>query len=218
MRQYLLVLLAGLAGCGTVDSTRIDYKPADTMSFRFEDERPVEERLTTKGRSPAGHTTLLADDSITPPGPVLLKAKLSETLGGKISGRKVVLSEFSVQIFEPVAVVNEQAFQSAANSVPGAGIAGVLFGRLLVGGIEAVKSEKTVRVRIAGAVDAAKFEATEYGTFRGRVTEDDINSVILKALDGTASRIRDELAKPPAAAMAEDSRAADGATAAKPVE
>jgi hypothetical protein len=195
MRVYPLMLLAGFAACGTVESTRVNYKVVDSISFRFEDERPIEERLTARTSSVAGRTTLMGDDSISPSGPMLLRSKLGEALSEEISGAKVLLSEFSVQIFEPAAQINEQAFQSAANSVPGAGIAGVLLGRLFVGGIEAVKSEKTVRVRISGAVDAVRFGASTYGTFKGRVTEDNINSVILKALDETVGNIKEELAK-----------------------
>ena len=45
----------------------------------------------------------------------------------------MVLKEFKVQVYDPVVQVNEQQFSTAASSVPGAGILGLLFGRLLVG-------------------------------------------------------------------------------------
>lgn len=104
-------------------------------------------------------------------------------------GKVIFLREFSVEIYDPDAVVNEQQYSNAASSTPGAGILGVLLGRILVGGIESARMQKTVTVRINGSVGEKEFSSRESGDFRGRVTEDDVNSVIVRTLDAVVAEI-----------------------------
>lgn len=198
MRIFLVATLSiALVACGTVGSTKIDASPKESVSFQFQDERPIDQRLTTKSKSPAGELTFLADDSIEPSGPTLLKTWLSDKFGDGIAGKNVVLLEFSVKVFEPVVAINEQGFQSAANSVPGAGVLGVLLARLLVGGIENATSDKSVGVRISGKIDNSEFSTSANGIFKGRVTESNVNSVILQALDGIVDEVKHALTKIP---------------------
>jgi hypothetical protein len=185
------VVLATLwmTGCGTVGSTKLDVPPAKFAAFEIQDERPAEQRTSSKTKEPYGEVSRLGDDAMTPAGPELLKAWLGDKIGARLSGKQIVLSEFSVQVVDPAVQINEQSFNNAMASTPGANPVSGLFARWLIGGIESLKSDKTVGVRIAGKFDGSDFVARGGGSFKGRVSEANINSVITQALEGTVKEI-----------------------------
>ena len=190
MRSASLALTALLlSGCGTTTATKLDVRPASSTSFELRDERRFDQRITTTSRQSSGETTILGDDGVSPPLPQLFTTWLEKTLSKPLAGKVILLREFSVEIYDPDAVVNEQQYSNAASSTPGAGILGILLGRILVGGIESARMEKTVTVRINGSVGEREFSARESGGFRGRVTEADVNSVIVRTLDAVVVEI-----------------------------
>jgi hypothetical protein len=195
-RVAIVATALALSGCGSVATTKLNVTSKEVTSFAFRDERPLELRLSYKNAASYGETTRLGDDSISPSGPVLVKAWLHDKLGARLAGKKIVLTEFSVEVFDPAVSINEQNFQNAMASTPGAGpLAGAL-ARLLVGGIESARSDKTVGVKIGGKIDDDDFNARGGGAFKGRVLGDDINSVITQALDNTVSEIDKVLSAP----------------------
>src|SRR2546427_9154168 len=104
------VLLATLwaTGCGTVGSTKLDVTPPKFAAFEVRDERPAEQRTSSKTKESYGEVSRLGDDAVTPPGPELLKAWLGDKIGARLLGRQIVLSEFSVQVVDPAVQINEQ--------------------------------------------------------------------------------------------------------------
>ena len=185
------VLLAALwtTGCGTVGSTKLDVTPPKFAAFEIHDERPAEQRTSSKAKEAYGEVSRLGDDAMTPPGPELLKAWLGDKIGARLLGKKIVLSEFSVQVVDPAVQINEQGFNNAMASTPGANAVSGLLARWLIGGIESAKSDKTVGARIAGKFDGADFAARGGGSFKGRVSQANINSVIAQALEGAVIEI-----------------------------
>lgn len=198
MRQLLTMLTVLLLfGCGTTGSTRIDIAPAKFTAFDIKDARPLDQRVSSKATESYGEISRLGDDAITPSGPQLLKVWLGEKLGERLSGKMIVLSEFSVQIVDPKVTLDEHRFSNAMASTPGANAVSGLLARWLIGGIESVKSDKTVGVRITGTVDSAEFSARGGGSFKGRVSEANINSVITQALDSVVIEIGRLIKEPP---------------------
>jgi hypothetical protein len=185
------VLLATLSaiGCGTVGSTKLDVTPPTFAAFEIQDERPAERRTSSKTNESYGEVSRLGDDAMTPPGPELLKAWLGDKIGARLSGKQIVLSEFSVEVVDPAVQINEQGFNNAMASTPGANAVSGLLARWLIGGIESAKSDKTVGVRIAGKFAGSDFAARGGGSFKGRVSQANINSVIAQALEGAVTEI-----------------------------
>ncbi len=192
------VLLATFwtTGCGTVGSAKLDVMPPKFVAFEIQDERPAEQRTSSKTKESYGEVSRLGDDAMTPPGPELLKAWLGDKIGARLSRKQIVLSEFSVEVMDPAVQINEQGFNNAMASTPGANPVSGLLARWLIGGIESVKSDKTVGVRIAGKFDGADFAARGGGSYKGRVSQANINSVITQALEGTVTEIERLLSGP----------------------
>lgn len=199
-----LAVLA-LVGCGTVGSTKLDVRTSEPVAFSFLDERPAEQRATLKSQEMYGELTRLGDDAITPTGPALLKTWLNEKLSTRLAGATVVLREFSVEILDPAVSIDEGRFGAAMESTPGADPVSGLLARWLIGGIESVKSDKTVGVRISGKIRDREFSGRGGGSFKGRVSEDNINSVITQALDAAVADI--ELLLAPSGNIPPDSTA-----------
>lgn len=190
MRTAALLLVASIvASCGTTSSTKLDIRPTGVVSFDFRDERPAEQRLTRKSRVSYGEMTLLGDDGISPEPPALFRTWLEKALSKELAGRVVALREFSVQIIAPDAVVDEQGFSTAAGATPGANAVATMLARALVGGVGSAGSEKMVSVRIGGRVADREFSARWGGSFKGRITEEDVNSVIVQALDAMVKEV-----------------------------
>ncbi len=202
MRLIAITLIAiTLQGCGTVSSTKLNTQPVQSTVFEFQDQRPEEQRITAKFHEPAGEITQLGDDAVSPPSPELVKTWLNNKLSYQLAQKKVVLKEFSVRILDPTVSIDEQRFeQSTASS--GADPISSLLARWLITATESARSEKTVSVQIAGKVGEQEFTGSGRGSFKGRVTENNINSVITQALDATISDIMQTMAflEPPSKA------------------
>lgn len=182
-----LVLLI-LGGCGTASSVRLATQAPIGSSFEFQDQRQDDQRHTRIDRSAHGASTYLGDDSLQPSGPELLRAWLHRQLDAKLKGKEVALLEFTVQIYEPAVVIDDNALQSAAASTPN-GYAALPFAGLMILGIERIRSEKSVRVVIQGTVASAEFAVTASEMFRGRVTESNLRETLEKALDQAVAEV-----------------------------
>jgi len=189
MRLIAITLIAiTLQGCGTVGSTKLNTQPVQSTVFEFQDQRPEEQRITAKFHEPGGEITQLGDDAVSPPSPDLVKTWLNNKLSYQLAQKKVVLKEFSVRILDPTVSIDEQRFeQSTASS--GADPISSLLARWLITATESARSEKTVSVQIAGKVGEQEFTGSGRGSFKGRVTENNINSVITQALDAAIADI-----------------------------
>jgi len=202
MRLIAVTLIVmTLQGCGTVGSTKLNMQPVQSTVFEFQDQRPDDQRVTVKHQGPNGEITQLGDDAISPPGPDLVRSWLNNKLSSQLAHKKVVLDEFSVQILDPKVAINEQGMDQAT---AGADPISSLFARWVIVGIESARSGKTVIVQITGKIEKQEFTGSGRENFKGRVTESNINSVIVQALDAVISDItrlltasNSELAKQP---------------------
>jgi hypothetical protein len=183
-RIAAFALALALTACGTVGSTKLDIKSTETRIFEFQDQRPTLERETSRTKQGGTVLTRLGDDRINPSGPALLRAWLHNKAPATLDGKRVVLTEFLVLVYEPPV----RAFDGTEN----AGLVGLLVGH----GIAAAKSPKTVRVHVSGTVDGKEFSAIGLENFTGRVQENEINSVITQALDVATTKIAEILAGP----------------------
>jgi len=197
---HVIAVIAALllAGCGTVGSTKLDVAAAKFAAFEIKDDRPIEERESSISRNSYGELSRLGDDAITPSGPQLLKAWLGRKLGERLSGKTIVLKEFSVQVVDPKVTLDGGGFSSAMAATPAANPVSGLLALVFIGAIESAKSNKTVGVRITGTIDNVEFLASGGGSFKGRVSEANINSVITQALDHAASEIERLIKESPA--------------------
>jgi len=187
--MYTTAVLLALTGCGTVTSTKLDLAVHQAPDFEILDERPAETRVTHKSQNPEGEVTSLGDDGVNPSGPLLLQSWLSKSFSSRLSGKKLTLQEFSVEITDPTVTVDNQGFSNAVASTPGADPLSAMLAYWLIVGVERVKSEKYVGVRISGKLGDNAFTSRGDGNFKGRVSESDINSVITQALELAATQI-----------------------------
>lgn len=204
MRSLLFAAVLLLAACGAVESTKLDVVPITTTAFSFQDDRPAEDRHSAVINSIGGKSTMLADDTINPPGPALLQTWLSRKLDKPLAGKTVALRVFSVQIYEaPTSSWTDnrsayQAAQSSTASVPGSNpltqAIGMGLAGLVINGFKSANADKYVWVKISGTVDGVEFAGSGNATFHGHVGEADVNGVITKALDDTADQIEKNLA------------------------
>jgi hypothetical protein len=196
-RGTTVVVLFLLAGCGTVQSTkmdipasRIDIPAGDPALIALQDERPADQRASSKDGDAYGEITRLGDEAVSPPGPALLKIWLSNKLSAQLKGKTVTLHEFSVQITELRSTVNGVAINNGASLAPG----GFLIAPWLVPAMQRAGSRKIVGVRISGKVDEKEFFSKKSDEFQGRVSVENINSLIRGALDDATAEIEKLLA------------------------
>jgi hypothetical protein len=191
MRYLNLVLVAILlAGCGTISSINFGARLPEKISFAFRDERPPEEKNSRTDRSRYGKVLYFGDDRVTPTGPELLKASLESRLHAMLAGKTVSLSEFSVYVHDAGASLDRKHLNAFAASTPG-GYAGAPFAGLLLGGVEKAKSDKkTVRIQIRGTVDRAEFASDTADTYSTRITEEDMQATLSKALDEATLQVQ----------------------------
>jgi hypothetical protein len=190
MRQIAitLIVIATLQGCGTTRSTKLNVQPVQSTAFEFQDQRPEEQRITARYQESGGEITQLGDDTVYPPGPDLFKTWLNNKLLPRLTHKKVVLKEFFVRVLDPAASIDERAFDQATAS-SGADPISSLLARWLITATESTRSGKIVSVQISGKIGEQEFTGSGEGSFKGRVTEGNINSVIVQALDAAVSDI-----------------------------
>lgn len=193
MRYLSLAFLAILlSACGTTTSVRYATQVPESTSFSFRDERPTVEKHSRKDRSLLGTTLFFGDDNLTPAGPELLKAALESRLHASLRGKTVSLNEFTVYVYDSAAPFGSERLHGAA-SLPSGYAAAPFAG--LISGIDKVRSDKIVRVRIKGDVDLIRFSTNTADTYRGRVTEQNIQATLSKALDAAVSEVEHAAAR-----------------------
>jgi hypothetical protein len=196
MRFLIIVVLSLLAGCGTTGSIQANLAPVEGTNFILVDGRSVDQRTGSKFKESSGtDVSIFGDDLITPPPPVLVKSWLHHQGSRAIAGRTLYLRQFEVRVEEPPVAVDEARFSQAASSTPGAGFLGVLLARAVVGSIEIVRGDKNVLLSIEGALDQWPFKVRSGGSFKGRVTESDVMSVINSALAETKVELERQVAR-----------------------
>jgi len=182
------LLAVSLAGCGTATMTRLDVKTVDSAAFRLVDERTAEQRTSSTNTHSYGNTTRLGDDAITPSPLALTRTWLSKTVPDWLRNKVVALREFTVQISVPNAEIDEARFQSAVMSTPG-GIVAAPLARLFITGIENMRTPKSVTATIVVSAEGRDYSATDGRSFQGRVTEENIGTVVSGALDALLKAI-----------------------------
>lgn len=192
LAKALIVIFAvlSMAGCGTTGSVSLDIRSGNGSSFSFRDERPHGQRQSHKDDGPTATTVFYGDDNLIPPPVEMLRATLANELSEVLAGKEVTLTEFVVSVAEPTVSIDVGRLETAAQSVPNPSPLGMVLAAPVIFGIESIRSEKLVHVEIRGKVDQEEFLAFYSERFRGRVTENNIRSVLVSALDEVVSSVR----------------------------
>jgi hypothetical protein len=192
MKSILLSVSLALAltACGTTSSTKLDVTVVDASKLPLLDERPPEQRLASQSTSSIGTLTRLGDDSVSPQPVALVRTWLYRGLPDALATRRVALTRFAIEIYDPAVTVDHQRLGTAAAGVPGANAASAGLAGGLITGIESIHSTKTVGAKIELRIDDKVVAARGGGSFQGRVTEADINAVITDALDDLVRKLR----------------------------
>lgn len=114
-----------------------------------------------------------------------------------LAGKTIVLRDFEVRVNDPAVVIDEGRFAQTASNVPGANPLSALLARALVGGIESARSQKFVTVLISATLGQSPVEASGTGSFKGRVSETDVMTVIESALGEVKREIEKQIAQVP---------------------
>jgi len=186
-RLCAAALVSLTVACGTTSEVRLATPVQQATSFNFVDERPPENRASNVVEGVAGTSTFYGDDKLSPTAPELTKAWLQKAFGSELSGKTVTLDVFTVSVFDPGAVIDENQFAAATRNAPAsnpaAGALGALLARPIIYGIESVKAQKSIQVRMAGKVGEQHFSVTYAEQVRGRVTERNVVNTITRGLD-----------------------------------
>lgn len=178
-----------LSACGTASSVKLAIQVPDKTSFVFRDERPPEQKFSRTDHSSSGTVVIFGDDNIAPPAVEIMRAKLQERLSTPLEGKTVLLTEFQISVFDPAASVDMNSLHTAAASTPGGYAAAPLAGVFILG-IEKIKSEKIVLIRIKGALDNTAFFSYVSDNYRGRVTEENIRTSLERVLEDVTTELQ----------------------------
>lgn len=196
--SWALVML--VSACGATSEVRIAAPVQEVTSFKFQDERPSDNRASHIDGGVAGTSVFYGDDNLSPPAPELMKAWLYKTMDAELAGKAVTLRQFTVSVFDPGATVDRQQLDVAQNtartSVPkGGGMQGALGVALaepIVYGIESAKIQKSIWVRIEGDLDQKPFYVIHSEHVRGRVTERNVRNTIIRGLDKLVATLKSD--------------------------
>lgn len=188
-------LSLALGACGTTSEVRLASPVQQATSFEFRDERPADNRASNVAEGVAGTSTFYGDDKLSPTAPELTKAWLQKAFGSELSGKTVSLRLFTVSVFDPGAVIDEQRFATATQSVPAstnpaAGALGALLARPIIYGIESMKAQKSIYIRIEGQIDEQRFSVIHAQHVRGRVTERNVVNTITRGLERLVGELK----------------------------
>jgi len=192
------LLSLAVAACGTTSEVRLATPVQQATSFQFVDERPADNRASSVAQGAAGTSTFYGDDNLSPSAPELTKAWLQKAYGSQLSGKTVTLRLFVVSVFDPGAVIDEKQFDAATRTArqsvpgynPGAGALGALLARPIIYGIESMKTQKSIHVRIEGQIDEQRFSVIHAEQVRGRVTERNVVNTVSRGLDRLVGELK----------------------------
>ena len=191
-------LSLALVACGTTSEVRLATPVQQATSFEFRDERPADNRASNLAEGVAGTSTFYGDDKLSPTAPELTKAWLQKAFGAELSGKTVTLRLFTVSVFDPGAVIDEKQFDAATRTArqstpgynPAAGALGALIARPIIYGIESMKAQKSIYLRIEGQIDEQRFSVIHAEQVRGRVTERNVVNTITRGLERLVGELK----------------------------
>ena len=116
----------------------------------------------------------------------------------ELSGKTVTLRLFTVSVFDPGAVIDEKQFDAATRTArqstpgynPAAGALGALIARPIIYGIESMKAQKSIYLRIEGQIDEQRFSVIHAEQVRGRVTERNVVNTITRGLERLVGELK----------------------------
>jgi hypothetical protein len=186
VRFALPVCIAlSLAACGSTSAVKLSPKVAvqtpETTGFRFVDDRTAETRISRVEKNNGSVNNYFGDDNLSPDAPALVKAWLHNNLAAELQGRQVTLVEFVVNVYEPPVTLNEAGLAAAG---------GGIFTALLLKGIEGSRIEKIVHISVQGKVDAEPFFVIGSERFRGRVSDENVQTTLVATLDKVVADVR----------------------------
>lgn len=152
-----------------------------TASFLLLDKRALQQKLSHKETDSNGTNSYLGDNSLNPTGPESLKTALQRKLKTALSGTSITLTDFSVTVYEPSVSL---PYGGGAYGEPDP------LTKLIVLGIEKLKSEKTVLVQVTGKIGETSFSGSTSENYKGVVTDGNIRAVVDKTLEDVVSQIQ----------------------------
>jgi hypothetical protein len=191
IKETLAILFTlSMTGCGSTRSVEIAIPSSNEQLFTFRDERPAELRISRNEISKAGATLYYADDNLSPPPAEMLRRTFINRASKILKGRTITLTEFDVHVTAPDVSPDASSVDATSHSAPNASRAETILAAPMIFGIESIRSYKAVTVEIRGRIDDVELYVYHSDEFRGRISEEDIRSVILTALDRAVTHVQ----------------------------
>ena len=206
-----LVALLPVAGC-SMPGTRVEVAPTSNapgtnVSFEFRDARS--ERDKAGGRGATGHHgRFLGDDVINPPPPELLKRWLQDRLATELAGKRVILTQFVVQVLDsrPGGASSLARAAEEPGSIIFNPVGSLALSVIALTHEAASTNDQSVIVRIAGSVDGKPLRASNSVSGAGGAAL--INAAVVGALDDAVANVKAILQ--PAPPVRRERKAQDG--------
>ena len=157
------------------------------------DARALDEIQGTRQSTKASESVEYGDDQVSPPKLKILRARLEQDIGDKLTNQTVTVQKFKVWVtrYAPNLAGKGPVHVPSSGSVGGDILAGLLAG-LLIHSIEDARTPRSIGVEISIDIDGRKFEVESRDSSSRSNLEKQIPLVIAKALD----ELVDKIAKP----------------------
>lgn len=185
----LFAITALLLGCSNTQIAKLDLSAPSARTIFVKDNRPTESKLKSKVFGASGAYITLGDLDVDPAPLVLIQKWASSSEISIPANSELVLNEFTISYYEPDTAVDQKQLEQARQSTPGASpLAGLLAG-WLIEGIEGIRKEKPVTFKMTGLINGKPFEANASGSFKGKLSAEDIGSIIALGLKNATDSI-----------------------------
>ena len=182
-----------LIGCGTTSSVSVGQTSLlNNIQISLDDLRSPEQKKSHTDDENGLKNIYFGDDNFSPAPPDLFKSALYKRFGSALINKKIAITDFIVNVNEPVVRVNSADVQNAAATVPN-GYAAAPLAELFINFIENVRSEKNVYIKISGTIDDKTFSSSSSQPFKGRVSESNIRQVLDASLNDALNQIQTHL-------------------------
>lgn len=197
MKIYLILATAALlSACGTTSSLKLSMSVPKNTSFVLVDDRPLKLKASRVDKYDVETITTIGDDNLDPPPPAIVKTWLSDRLGPKLKNKTVKLTKFDVEVEIPIANINGNNLNTAAESTGAySNPLALALGGFLVLGINSMTEQKNVRIEIITSIDQHEFSGSSSSWIRGRVTEANVRTTLEAALANLTKEIQTGLQK-----------------------
>ena len=190
MRYFLPVIFACTVGaCSSPKGANLHLSANPVRSIAVKDNRPEPAKTRSKIFHDTGAYTTLGDQDIKPLPIELIQQWANSSALSIPANSQITVDEFTVTFFEPDTAVDQSQVERARQSTPGASPLAGVFAGWLIEGIESMRKDKPVTFKMTGTLNDKPFEARAHSSFKGRLNEEDIGSVITLGLSNAAESV-----------------------------